>query len=185
MGVGNLCGGLFTILMLIIMFSVAHRRFTELIYISQQNHANNHNVRNNRTVNTLDRHSVAINIDNNSNYSAHLWPTLTPLPLGGRRSPRSLSPRPSRTTPHDWHFPPIITVMANEESVDELQQIIDSYGDCDAIESRLPLNSDIMNGFDYQLPDLPPLYHQLDVIPTDGPPTYEEAIEEDKESTNK
>ena len=33
-GVGNLFGGLFTILMLIIMFSVAHRRFQELIYIS-------------------------------------------------------------------------------------------------------------------------------------------------------
>ena len=34
LGVGNLCGGLFTILMLIIMFSVAHHRFQELIYIS-------------------------------------------------------------------------------------------------------------------------------------------------------
>ena len=33
-GIGNLCGGLFTILMLIIMFSVAHRRFHELVYIS-------------------------------------------------------------------------------------------------------------------------------------------------------
>ncbi|XP_054166975.1 uncharacterized protein LOC128964408 [Oppia nitens] len=276
--IGNLCGGLFTILMLIIMFSVAHRRFQELVYISlafiaitltlciifaifntlckgdlqfdmwdtanisssrytptrhhsrrqssryHRHYSNNNN--NSSSANNaynqqrvhvcappsmggarlniiytigqqsnhtprmsrslggqpLDRHSVAINIDDNSNYSAQLWP---PGAGGVGRSPtsRASSPRAggaaANCPPQYLQFSPIITVIGANEANDDLQQLISTYGPAgEAIDTRLPINSDILSDFDYQYPDMPPLYHQLDVIPTDGPPSYEDAIKQ-------
>lgn len=83
------------------------------------------------------------------------------------QTPMSLPYRP----PHYLQFSPIITVMASNEH--------DHFNEEYPIETRLTFERDVIN----TMSDLPPLYHQLDVMPTERPPTYEEAIE-DKGQTN-
>lgn len=98
-----------------------------------------------------DRHSFAINLD--SNVSLDRSPRTSGAPFVG---------------PNYLRYPPIITVVSNNGS-GNYHQIISPYEDCSPTD-------DLINGLN--LHDLPPLYHQLDVIPTDGPPTYEEAIKD-------
>ena len=97
------------------------------------------------------------------------------MPINTNRSSRTASTS-GYGRPQYFQFSPIITLIPNNSS-DNLNQLISSYDEF-PIDTRLPLDSDIINGINFEMPDLPPLYHQLDVIPSDGPPTYEEAVED-------